>query len=177
VADEGRIFPIYLVEPDPSWPRLYASEAEVLRNEFGTDVIVRIHHYGSTAIPGIVAKPVIDILVEITDFEIARREMIPALEKLGYGYNWYVDHMAFFKGYYPVEQPLKYHLHAAPAGHRLMDGLLFRDYLLSHSEEARRYEELKRHLAEKHRHDREAYTDAKGDFIRETLEKARMERA
>lgn len=172
----GRLFPLEIVEYDPTWPRLYEEEARFLRERFGPELIVRIEHYGSTAVPGLAAKPVIDILVEITSFEAAKREIQPVLEKLGYGYNWYQDHMAFFKGYFS-EGHQKYHLHMAPGDHRLMDGLLFRDYLRTHPEIARDYEELKYRLAEVHHFDREAYTEAKTAFVREITEKAKREPA
>ena len=122
----GKLFPIEIVEYDPRWPQLYEEEARFLRERFGPDLIVRIEHYGSTAVPGLAAKPVIDVLVEITSFEAAEREIVPVLdEKLGYGYNWHKDHMVFFKGYFS-DDPVKYHLHMAPGDHPLMDGLLFR---------------------------------------------------
>lgn len=170
----GKLFPIIVVEYDPHWVELYEEEAEFLREKFGPEVIVRMEHYGSTAVPGLAAKPVIDILVEIASFEAAEREIRPVLEPLGYGYNWYNGHMAFWKGYFP-ELPQKCHLHMAPAGHPLLDNLLFRDYLIKYPETAREYEKLKYHLAELHRNDREAYTDAKTDFIREITEKAKKE--
>jgi GrpB-like predicted nucleotidyltransferase (UPF0157 family) len=82
--------------------------------------------------------------------------------------------MAFFKGYYPEEQPVKYHIHMATEGHRvIVDGLLFRDHLREHPDDAKLYEELKRRLAEAHRNDREAYTDAKGEFVQHILERAK----
>jgi GrpB-like predicted nucleotidyltransferase (UPF0157 family) len=171
----GKLFPIVVVEYDPRWVELYEEEARFLKATFGPDVIVRTEHYGSTAVPGLAAKPVIDILVEIASFEIAERVVRPVLEPLGYGYNWYSGHMAFWKGYFP-ELPQKYHLHMAPGDHPLMDNLLFRDYLIEHPETAREYEKLKYRLAELHRNDREAYTDAKADFIKEITERARKER-
>ena len=170
----GKLFPIIVVEYDPRWVERYEEEAKFLRETFGPDVIVRLEHYGSTAVPGLAAKPVIDILVEITSFEAAQQKIRPVLESLGYGYNWYNEHMVFFKGY-GAEDSQKYHLHMAPAGHPLLDNLLFRDYLIKYPETAREYEKLKYHLAELHRNDREAYTDAKTDFVREVIEKAKLD--
>jgi len=170
----GKLFPIEIVEYDPSWPKRYEEEARFLRERFGPELIVRIEHYGSTAVPGLPAKPVIDILVEITSFDAAKREILPVLEKLGYGYSWYNGHMVFFKGY-STDNPVKYHLHMAPGDHPLMDGLVFRDYLRFHPETAREYEALKYRLAEIHHHDREAYTEAKTDFVRQITEQAKEE--
>lgn len=174
----GKLYPIAVVEYDPRWVQLYEEEARFLRSEFGPDVIVRTEHFGSTAVPGLAAKPVIDILVEITSFEAAEREVVPNLERRGYVYSWQSEpspgHTAFWKGYVP-EAPQKYHLHLAPAGHPLMGRLLFRDYLRAHPESAREYAELKYRLAEVHRHDREAYTDAKEEFVTEITDRARAE--
>ncbi|HET6456864.1 MAG TPA: GrpB family protein [Armatimonadota bacterium] len=170
----GKLFPIEIVPYDPNWPQLYEEEARFLRERFGPELIVRIEHYGSTAVPGLAAKPVIDILVEITSFEAAKAGIQPVLENLGYGYNWYSEHMVFFKGYFSEGAP-RYHLHMAPGDHTIMDGLLFRDYLLKHPEAAREYEALKYRLAEIQHFDREAYTEAKTTFVREITEKAKRE--
>jgi GrpB-like predicted nucleotidyltransferase (UPF0157 family) len=173
----GRRFPIFLVEYDPQWPELYEAEAQLLGEQFG-DIIVRTEHIGSTAVPGIAAKPTIDILVEITSFENAKREIVPVLMAQGIGYGYPSGpppgHMAFWKGYYP-ETTIKYHYHMAPAGHPLMDRVFFRDYLRKYPETAKEYERLKYHLAEIHLNDREAYTDAKTDFIVEITERAKKE--
>ena len=170
----GKLFPIEIVEYDPNWPGLYEKEAGFLRERFGPELIVRIEHYGSTAVPGLAAKPVIDILVEITSFEAAKAKIQPALEGLGYAYNWYSAHMVFFKGYFSEGAP-RYHLHMAPGDHTIMDGLLFRDYLRQHPETAREYEALKYRLAEIRHFDREAYTEAKTDFVRQITERAKRE--
>ncbi len=173
----GRRFPIYLVEYDPRWPEMYEAEAESLREQF-PNLILRTEHIGSTAVPGLAAKPTIDIIAEITSFEDAEREIVPTLtaQSIGYGYpnGPAPGHMAFWKGYFP-ETPVKFHYHMAPAGHPLMDRIYFRDYLREHPETAEEYERLKCHLAEVYRFDREGYTEAKGDFIREITERAKKE--
>ncbi len=173
----GRRFPIYLAEYDPCWPQLYEAEADSLREQFGK-LIVRTEHIGSTAVPGLAAKPTIDILVEITSFEDAERHIRPTLESQAIGYGWMENpppgHMAFWKGYI-VETPIKYHYHMAPSGHPLMDCVCFRDYLRKYPETAEEYERLKYRLAEIHRHDRDGYTDAKADFIVEITERANKE--
>ncbi len=173
----GRIFPIEIVEHDPQWPELYEAEARLLREQFG-DLIVHIEHIGSTAVPGLAAKPTIDLIAEITSFEEAIREIVPVLMDQGTGYGYPngppPGHMAFWKGYYP-ETPIKYHYHMAPADHPLMDRVFFRDYLRKYPETAKEYELLKYQLAETHRNDREAYTDAKADFIIEITGRAKKE--
>jgi GrpB-like predicted nucleotidyltransferase (UPF0157 family) len=174
-AELGRRFPIVLTPYDPRWPQLFEQEAELLRSKLPSHILTGIEHYGSTAVPGLAAKPIIDILVEVVSFEAAEAACVPILEGLTYGYNWYAGHMAFFKGYIPEEQPLKYHIHMAPGSHHVMDGLLFRDYLRKHPDIARQYEELKYRLAETYRYDREGYTEAKGEFVSEITEKAKDE--
>lgn len=173
----GKRFPIILVEYDPRWPEIYEQEAKSLRQQF-PEVIVRTEHIGSTAVEGLLSKPTIDILVEITSFEDAERVIVPALteQSIGYGYpnGPPPGHMAFWKGYI-IETPLKYHYHMAPAGHPLMDRVFFRDYLRRHSETAKEYEQLKRRLAKVHQYDREAYTDSKAQFIIEITERAKGE--
>ena len=173
----GRLFPIRLAEYDPRWPEMYEAEARSLRERFPR-VIVRTEHIGSTAVPGLAAKPTIDLIAEITSFEDAEREIAPVLTAEAVGHDYpsgpAPGHMAFWKGYFP-ETPVKFHYHMAPAGHPLMDRVFFRDYLREHPETAREYERLKRRLAEIHRNDRDAYTDAKGGFIREVTERAKRE--
>ncbi len=170
----GDAHPIFLAEYDPGWPRAYAEEATLLRSLFGDELVTRIEHIGSTAVPGLAAKPVIDILVEVTSLEAAEREMIPSLEERGYRHDWYKGHLFFFKGY-ASNAPLKYHIHVGPSDGPLMDCLLFRECLRNDAETARAYEDLKRYLAEQYRNDREAYTESKSGFVTETTERARAE--
>ncbi|MFA5393337.1 MAG: GrpB family protein [Candidatus Ratteibacteria bacterium] len=176
----GKKYPIAVVEYDPAWVKLYRAEAKFLKSQFGPGLIVRTKHFGSTAVPGSTAKPVIDILVEVTSFKTAKRKIIPELKKQGYGYTWVANqpkppgHMMFMKGY-EVEgaEKLRYHLHMAPAGHPLWDRLLFRDYLRRHPETVRRYEKLKYRLAKLYRNDREAYTEGKTGFVKRITDKAK----
>lgn len=173
----GCRFPICLLEYDPRWPEMYEEEAHSLRERFPR-LVLRTEHIGSTAVPGLAAKPTIDLIAEITSFEDAEREIVPVLtaESIGYGYpnGPAPGHMAFWKGYFP-ETPIKFHYHMAPAGHPLMDRVYFRDYLRKHPETARGYERLKYRLAEIYHYDREGYTEAKTDFILEITERAKKE--
>lgn len=176
----GKKYPIVVVKYDPVWAELYQAEARFLKSRFSPEVIVRIEHFGSTAVPGSAAKPVIDILVEVTSFKTAKRKVIPELKNQGYGYNWVTNqpkppgHMMFVKGYdVKGAERLRYHLHMAPAGHPLWDRLLFRDYLRKHPEAVRRYEKLKCRLAGLYRNDREAYTEGKAGFVKRITDKAK----
>jgi len=155
---------------DPSWPEIFAGEAQAIRQALG-DVLVGIEHVGSTAIPGLAAKPIIDIVVSVMP---PASEVIPPLEALGYdcqGENGIPGRLFFRKGL--IEFKRTHHLHLIEAGHaQWASMLLFRDYLRSHPGDARRYEDLKCALAEKFRDKRSAYTCGKTVFIQAVLERA-----
>jgi GrpB-like predicted nucleotidyltransferase (UPF0157 family) len=158
---------------DPSWPQIFAGEAQAIRQALG-DILVGIEHVGSTAIPGLAAKPVIDIAVSVTSLA-AGTEAVPALEALGYdcrGENGIPGRLFFRKGV--VEFRRTHHLHLVEAGHEQWAAMLaFRDYLRAHPGDAQRYEALKRELAMKFRDNRRAYTNGKADFVHAALAKAR----
>ena len=164
---------IQLVDYDPSWPQKYMEMQEWLKGLLGPEIALRIEHYGSTSIPGMPAKPVIDILVEVPSFEEARKRVIPVLNRPEVEY-WCSDHMRFYIRD-SVTGVRTCHLHMAPAGHTIWRGLVFRDYLRANPEDASRYVDLKRELAGRHREDRAAYTDAKEAFVLEITAKALRE--
>lgn len=161
---------IRLVDYNPDWPMTYLEMEQRLKRLLGSDIALHIVHYGSTSIPGMPAKPIIDILVEIPSFEEARRVAIPTFNRSEIEY-WFSDHMRFYIR--NKETGVReYHLHMASAGHTIWDGLAFRDYLRTHPEDAHRYAELKYRLADEFGSDRVSYTDAKGAFVREIKRKA-----
>ena len=164
--------PVVVVDYDPLWPALFAREALLLDGVLGTYVTGGIHHVGSTAVPGLAAKPVIDILVGVADLE-ASRNCIDVVTSLHYAYAPYrANEMHWFCKPGPTHRT--HHLHLVPTGsQRFIDELAFRDYLRDHEDRARAYVGLKRALARQFRHDREAYTAGKADFVRETLVLAR----
>jgi GrpB-like predicted nucleotidyltransferase (UPF0157 family) len=129
---------------------------------------------GSTAVPGLDAKPVIDILVGVEDLETARGYIEP-LRGLAYVYAPYrPDEMAWFCKPHPARRT--HHLHVVPAGgRRYRAELLFRDVLRAQPAVAAEYAALKRTLAEQFADDREAYTEAKADFIAGVLDRARRD--
>lgn len=163
---------IHLADYDPSWLEQYERMASWLKTSLGRDIANRMEHYGSTAISGMPAKPVIDILVEVPSFDQARRHAIPLFNKPECEYWWYRDHMCFIVRN-DISGKRTHHIHMAPAGHRIWDGLAFRDYLRSNSAAAASYATLKVELSERYREDREGYTDAKGAFVREIMSKIR----
>jgi GrpB-like predicted nucleotidyltransferase (UPF0157 family) len=162
---------VSLVEYDPIWPTRFDGMASWLRRNVPPEIVLRMEHYGSTAIPKMPAKPVIDILLEVPSFIEARRNLIPIFNKAECEYWWYNDHIAFI-----VREKLMglrtHHIHVAPAGHRLWEGIAFRDYLRTHPDEASRYATLKHELAKRYNTGREAYTDGKEGFVREITAKA-----
>jgi len=162
---------VRLVDYDPSWPERFARCREWVRTLLGAELALRVEHYGSTAIVGIPAKPIIDVLVEIPDFDRAPSHVIPRLNNPLWEYWWYKDHLTFIRRD-RLGGTRTHHLHMAPRGHALWQGVAFRDYLRSHPTEAARYAELKRGLAGAFPGDRERYTDQKEAFVREIAGKA-----
>ena len=151
----------------------------MLRQTLGSALIARIQHFGSTAVPGLAAKPVIDLLMGVTSLEVAKRTAIAPLQTLNYSYwadNPDPARLFFVKNLprpdIPGSGPRTHHLHMVEARSPLWERLRFRDYLRQHPEERDRYAQLKRQLAEQFRSDREAYTQAKTDYINSVMQKA-----
>lgn len=164
--------PVQLVPYDAAWPVRFQEEHSVLARLVAPYLPGRIEHIGSTAIPGLVAKPIIDIMVGVSTL-VESLPLIPILGELGYVYLPYkADVMHWFCK--PSLAIRTYHLHAVPVGSSLWrDRLAFRDYLRAHPDVAAEYAALKLELAQRHRLDREAYTEAKGPFVERVLERAR----
>jgi GrpB-like predicted nucleotidyltransferase (UPF0157 family) len=160
--------PIRLVPSDPSWPARFELERTVLAEAIEEWVDGGIHHVGSTAVPGLEAKPIIDILVGVRDLETARGCFEP-LADLGYLYAPYLPaEMHWFCKPDPARRT--HHLHLVPSGSpRYRNELAFRDRLRADPRLAADYAALKRRLALRHPDDREAYTEGKDRFIQEAL--------
>lgn len=165
-----QLFPIVLTPHQPQWKDWAKVEIDNLFTLLSEYAPV-INHIGSTAIPGIQAKPIIDILIEIlpnADWQQVRATM----EDAGYVCMSSSDNrMSFNKGYTPEGYAEKvFHIHI----HAICDNeeILFRNYLNNHQEVALEYEKLKLNLLPKFKHDRDGYTDAKSLFIKKTLSKS-----
>ncbi len=159
-----------VVPYDPAWRHDFAALGAALREALGLAAL-RIDHIGSTAIPGMAAKPVIDVQVSVAALEPAEPFQKP-LEQAGF--VWRRDNPDLSKRYFR-ERPgnRRTHIHVRRAGSfDEQFALLFRDYLRVHGEDARRYEDLKISLAARFRHDRGAYVDAKGPLIWEIMRRA-----
>jgi len=150
----------------PKWRQDYAQEAYALRQIFGTN-LVDIHHIGSTAIPGIYAKPIIDILVEVSDIN-AVDTYNAGLSLLGYqpkGEFGIAGRRYFQKGSDKVRRT--HHMHVFESGTaEVMHHLGFRDFLIAHPCLAKQYSELKQELLAAHAGNKDHYIDGKGPFIK-----------
>jgi len=168
-ADADRVV---IAAPDPAWPARFAEEADALRRALGAagERIV-IEHVGSTAVPGLAAKPIIDILLVPPDGAWPAEALAAALPPLGYA-HWADDpdpaHMFFVKGMPPHGAGRTHHVHVRPAG-QAAPVLAFRNQLRANPALAAAYMVLKRELARRHPTDREAYTRGKDAFVAAVL--------
>lgn len=160
---------VEIVPYDPAWPGLFATEVKQLRGVLDPELVLGIEHFGSTAVPGLAAKPIIDILIAVRSLAQAKAAMVEPLRALGYVYwaeNPKTDRMFFVKGMPPYGERRTHHVHVTePGGEMWRRRLAFRDYLRADPVEAYRYETLKRELAARYPDDRERYTDAKTEFL------------
>ena len=143
---------------DPSWPTLFAQERNLILQTVG-QWIEEVEHVGNTAIPGLDAKPVVDLVVGLKDKSDAL-SLVEPLRSLGYSYWAEGDkaHHHLFVRFVDLEMSARTHnLHVVEAGGQYWEErLLFRDYLRKHPETAKEYARLKHRLATRHRDDREA---------------------
>lgn len=163
--------PVHIIAYDPAWPRRFDEERSTLLQVLSPWLAGPIEHVGSTAVPGLAAKPVVDIMAAVESLE-ASRPAITLLSNHKYCYAPYRPHEVhwFCK---PSPSHRTHHLHLVPFKSQLwIERLAFRDYLRTHEQVAMEYEMLKRGLAERHQFDREAYTDAKGSFIQRIVDAA-----
>jgi GrpB-like predicted nucleotidyltransferase (UPF0157 family) len=167
--------PVSIVPYDPEWPGRFERERRLLVDAIGGWLNGAVEHVGSTAIPGLAAKPVIDIMAGVESLD-ASRPALAVLERHQYCYFPYrADVMHWLCKPSPAFRT--HHLHLVPLGSPLwIERLAFRDYLRTHSEVAQEYETLKRRLADQHRFDREAYTEAKSPFVQDVVAKALRDR-
>jgi GrpB-like predicted nucleotidyltransferase (UPF0157 family) len=165
--------PIEIAEYDPEWPRLYAREEERIRSTLG-DRVLRIEHAGSTSVPGLPAKPLVDIVLEVPDSS-DEPSYVPDLEAAGYRVvirepEWY-EHRVF-KG-----PDTNVNLHTFTAGCEEVDKmLLFRDHLRASAEDRELYGRTKRELAAYDWKYVQQYADAKTAVVQEIMERARVQR-
>lgn len=172
--DEAVRESISIVSYNPGWPGQFEAEADFLRRTLPQRLLRRIEHFGSTAVPALAAKPIIDILIEVTSLDETQEQIVPILTSQGYEYFWRTDVQPPYAWFIKrdSEQRRTHHLHFVEADSALWERLLFRDYLRRFPEEARRYAELKVSLADEFPNDRVAYARGKTGFIVAVTEKA-----
>ena len=171
---------VEIVPHDSRWRQLFVEERDRLRGLFPA-LVRRIEHFGSTAVSGLAAKPIVDMLVEVTSLEDAKAQIVPALEGDGYDYFWRPsegdDIPPFYAWFIRRDRrgERTHHIHMVERDYPQWESLLFRDYLIAHPDVAVEYAELKRQLAAEFPNDRASYTDGKGEFIRQVTDRARRE--
>ena len=157
---------------NPNWKNMYKEESEKIKNILN-DIIIDIHHIGSTAIPGVKAKPVIDILVEVKDIEEVD-QYNHKMEELGYeamGEYGIPKRRFFRKG----GNKRTHHIHIFQAGNEEIERHInFKKYLITNPDRRQEYSKLKEKLANKYTYDVENYTNGKSDFIKEIDRKAKL---
>ena len=164
-----------VVEHDLNWVRLFEIEKVLLTNVFGNNV-VKIEHFGSTSIPGLAAKPIIDILVFVHSIE--QVEQCNDLMQ-SYGYKAKGEHgmvgRRFFNKYGDDGVNKTHHVHIYEEGANpfIGEALLFRDFLRINAETCKKYERVKKELSQKYYHQPKEYTDGKTDCVMEILELAK----
>jgi GrpB-like predicted nucleotidyltransferase (UPF0157 family) len=165
--------PIELVPHDPAWADIAGAQVASLKGVLGA-LIVEAHHIGSTAIPGIKAKPIVDIVVAVASLDEldARADKLTAL-----GFEWRGEYGIAGRRYCPFTDPATgkrtIHVHFFATGASEIERYLaFRDYLRAHGEEARAYEAQKLAAAALHSGEMVAYTHAKGPWIKDCLQRA-----
>ncbi|NET02508.1 MAG: GrpB family protein [Sphaerospermopsis sp. SIO1G1] len=170
---KNQIRKVEVVSHDPDWKNNFLAESQNIQIALSEN-LVRIHHIGSTAIPGIYAKPIIDILLEVREIEevdIKNSDM----EILGYQVmgEFGIPNRRFFRKQNQAGIRT-HHVHAFEIGSvHIERHLAFRDYMISHPQDAHQYSKLKRELAQKYPHDIDSYIDGKNDFVKEKEIKAK----
>ena len=162
---------VSIVPYDPAWPRMFEEEKKHLLDCLPQDLIRRIEHFGSTAIPGLAAKPIVDVLMEVDSLEETRARIAPVLEAQGYDYFWRATHgedgPPFYAWFIKRNSAgvRTHHIHMVESDFEHWDRLLFRDYLIADPATAKEYETLKYALARDYLNDRVAYTNGKSEFV------------
>jgi GrpB-like predicted nucleotidyltransferase (UPF0157 family) len=167
---ESRPDPVVVVTHDPTWSEQFQQWRRRLETALG-EIAVTIHHLGSTAVPGLDAKPILDIQVGVHDLD-DEASYVPAIEEAGFVLRSRDPTHRYFRP--PPERPRTVHVHVCTAGGEWnVEHVLFRDYLRASPAAVDEYARLKRQLAADYRDDRLAYTDGKTAFIVSALAEAR----
>lgn len=163
---------VKLVKHNPKWKESFEQEAQKIRKIFGKDML-DIQHVGSTSIPEILAKPIIDIALVVPSLQKAKRytKKLQAIDYELKKNDARKERLFFTKG---PEEKRTHYLHIGEIGSGYAeDMILFRDYLCMHKDAAGKYSELKEKLAEKYQNTREIYTAKKEKFIKKIIDRAK----
>ena len=162
----------------PGWKKAFEEAKKAIQKELGNKVL-GVEHIGSTAVPGMIAKPILDFMVAVGSID-NYKEYIAPLSKLGYEFRRDnrirnpQEHILFSKG--PVDLRTQYLKLTQKDSQFWKESILFRDYLIAYSDIAKEYQQLKEKLQASHRSNREAYTEAKAEFIQRILKLAQGKR-
>lgn len=186
-----RGIPVIIADYDPAWPAKFQAERDLILRTCGNGALAAVEHVGSTAVAGLAAKPIIDIMPGLRSLDDAP-SLIPLLESIGYEYVAAFEHDTSSGPGMPFRRYLRkdenghraYHLHTVEVGSEFwVDHLLFRDYLRRHPDVAAEYGRLKREIAAAFNATlmpdsdiNVGYTDRKTDFIESIKAQARAER-
>jgi GrpB-like predicted nucleotidyltransferase (UPF0157 family) len=163
---------VRLIPYTNEWARLFQEEKSHLLAAV-VEYVLDIQHVGSTSIPGMIAKPIIDIAIAVNNFEEAN-VCIKPIERLRYEYKG--EFGIPRRHYFTKGNPRTHHIHMNEISSRdRSDQITFRNYLLQHQEIANEYAELKLKLAQRYPTDRQSYTDSKASFVKRVLQLARSE--
>jgi len=165
---------IIVVPYDPRWAEQFVDESRAIRACVDAAIPLAIEHFGSTAIPGVPAKPIIDILIGASRQHWSA--IVEALKRIAYVHwedNPDADREFLVKGMPPFGTRRTHHVHLCEVGGPLWERLLFRDYLRTHADDRQAYATLKHRLAAEHPDDREAYTRGKDILVAEIMDRAR----
>ena len=165
--------PITLVDPDPSWHEKFVAQQAALARLLRPWLAAPPEHIGSTAVPGLRAKPIVDILAQVVSLADAQAA-VPILEHTGWLF-WPEDPNRHYRLWFlrPTPETRSHHLYIMQHGHQEPRNLLlFRDALRADPVLRQEYAALKQRLVERYHSDRDAYTDAKTDFVQTVLRAA-----
>lgn len=170
--------PVIIEEYNPNWKIKYNKVKDKILEKIG-EFVIAMEHIGSTAIPGLSSKPIIDILIGLRSLDDAEK-CIPKLIELEFEYI--KEHEKIFPDRRFYRKPAKglgkreFHIHMVEINSCFWKRqILFRDYLIKHPEELEEYEKLKRNLALKFKENRQAYSDGKDEFVQKILKKAQKQ--
>jgi GrpB-like predicted nucleotidyltransferase (UPF0157 family) len=164
---------VVVVDYDPAWPACFEWDRTRIADALGAAAL-SIDHIGSTSVPGLAAKPIIDILLQVAD-SAAEETYVPALEAAGYALRIREPEWLEHRLFYRRAAPHDVNLHVLSPGHaaeEIRRTLAFRDWLRTHEDDRNRYQEAKRKLSTREWRYVQDYADAKTGIVEEILGKA-----